>query len=244
MEIQELRNKTSKLKIEKQSFLNDTFFWVKLAREAVEQLPDTKFEFEVPKGGKVGKTGKMRTVARNDGKKIKKRIVSKDIYNSAFVSAVAAVEDYLSKIMTWILLYDNKRIKCTIAGVNFSKEVTVVDLIDKDRDILIKNIIDQRVERLFYTSPQKQMEYFDKALGIKVDDDIWGKWIEIKARRDLWIHNAGVVNQIYIDKVREYKLCDFGAEAIIDEQYFGDCVATLKTMIGRIDRDIRNIYKV
>ena len=71
MEIQELRNKTSKLKREKQSFLNDTFFWVKLAREAVEQLPDTKFEFEVPKGGKVGKTGKMRTVARNDGKKLK-----------------------------------------------------------------------------------------------------------------------------------------------------------------------------
>ena len=88
------------------------------------------------------------------------------------------------------------------------------------------------------------MEYFDKALGIKVDNDIWGKWIEIKARRDLWIHNAGVVNQIYIDKVREYKLCDFGAEAIIDEQYFGDCVATLKTMIGRIDGNIRKIYKV
>lgn len=241
MEIQELRDKASALKKEKQSFLNDTFFWVKLAREAVEQLPDTKFEFEVPKAGKMGK---MRTVTRIDGQKIKNRIVSRDIYNSAFVSAVAAVEDYLSKIMIWILLCDNKRIKCTISGVNFSKEVTIVDLIDKDKDTLIRNIIDQRVEGLFYASPQKQMEYFDKALGIKVDDDIWGKWIEIKARRDLWIHNAGIVNQVYIDKVREYKLCGFGDEAIIDEKYFGDCVATLKAMIGRIDRDIRNIYKV
>lgn len=241
MEIQELRDKASALKVEKQSFLNDTFFWVQLAREAVEQLPDTKFEFEVPKAGK---TGKMRTVARNNGQKIKSRIVSKDIYNSAFVSVVAAVEDYLSKIMTWLLLCDNKRIKCTVAGVNFSKEVTVVDLIDKDRDTLIRNIINQRVEGLFYASPQKQLEYFDKALGIKVDDDVWGKWIEIKARRDLWIHNAGIVNQIYIDKTREYKLCDFGDEAIIDEQYFSDCVAILKTMIGRINRDIRNTYKV
>ncbi len=240
MEVQELRDKTSALKIEKQSFLNDTFFWVKLAREAVEQLPDTKFEFEVPKAGKAGK---MRTVARNNGQKIKNRIVSKDIYNSAFVSAVAAVEDYLSKVMIWILLYDNKRIKCTVAGVNFSKEVTVVDLIDKDRDTLIRNIIDQRVEGLFYASPQKQMEYFDKALGIKIDDEIWGKWIEIKARRDLWIHNAGMVNQIYIDKTKEYKLFNLGDEAIIDEQYFSDCLVALKTMLGRIDRDIRNIYK-
>ncbi len=241
MEIQELRDKSSKLKREKQSFLNDTFFWVKLARESVEQLPDTKFEFEVPKAGK---TGEMRTVARNDGQRIKNRIVNRDIYNSAFVSAVAAVEDYLSKIMIWILLYDHKRIKCTIAGVNFSKEVTIVELIDKDKDTLIRNIIDQRVEGLFYASPQKQREYFDKALGINIEDNIWGKWIEIKARRDLWVHNAGIVNQVYIDKVKEYKLCDFGDEAIIDEQYFSDCVAILKTMIGRIDREIRNIYKV
>lgn len=68
MEIQELIDKASALKREKQSFLNDTFFWVKLAKEAVEQLPDTKFEFEVPKAGK---TGKMRTVARNNGKELK-----------------------------------------------------------------------------------------------------------------------------------------------------------------------------
>lgn len=203
MEIQELRDKASELKVKKQSFLNDTFFWVQLAREAVEQLPDTKFEFEVPKAGKAGE---MRTVARNNGQEIKRRIVSKDIYNSAFVSVVAAVEDYLSKIMTWILLCDNKRIKCTVAGVNFSKEVTVVDLIDKDRDTLIRNIINQRVEGLFYASPQKQWEYFDKT--------------------------------------REYKLCDLEEEAIIDERYFSDCVAILKTMIGRVDRDIRNTYKV
>lgn len=241
MEVQEFRDMTSSLKREKQSFLNDTFFWVQLAREAVEQLPDTKFEFEVPKAGK---PGKMRTVARNNGEKIKKRIVNKDIYNSAFVSLVAALEDYLSKIMKWILLFDNNRIKCTISGVNFSKEVTVVDLIDKDKDTLISGIINQRIEGLFYASPQKQLEYFDRALGIKVDEDIWGKWIEIKARRDLWIHNAGIVNQIYIAKAGEYKLCDLGSEAIIDEQYFSDCVAILKTMIGRIDRDIRSAYKM
>lgn len=77
MEIQELRDKASALKSEKQSLINDTFFWVKLAREAVEALPDARFEFEVPKAGTAGK---MRTVERNDGRKIKNRIVSRDIY--------------------------------------------------------------------------------------------------------------------------------------------------------------------
>lgn len=239
MRVEEFRDKTSALKIEKQSFINDTYFWVQLARDSVLQLPDTRFEFEVPK---TGKKGRMRKVARNDGGKIKQRIIDKDIYNSAFVSMVAAVEDYLSKVMTWILLCDNKRIKCTISGVNFVKDVSVIDLIDKDRDEVINGIIQQRVEGLFYASPQKQQEYFDKALGIQVEEDIWGRWFEIKARRDLWIHNGGIVNQIYLDKSKEYVLCDLGKEAIISDDYFKECVVLLKTMVGRIDREIRNTF--
>ena len=117
-------------------------------------------------------------------------------------------------------------------------------MIDNDKESIIKKLIAQRVEGLFYANPQKQLEYFDKALGLKVDDDIWGKWIEIKARRDLWIHNAGIVNQIYIKKTGNYGLCALDSEAIITEGYFGDCIAILKTMIGRIDHDIKKAYKV
>ena len=110
----------------------------------------------------------------------------------------------------------------------------------------IKNEIScnqERVNALFYASPQKQLEYFDKALGIKVEDDIWGKWIEIKARRDLWVHNAGIANKIYLDKAKDYSLVLLGKEALIDQKYFSDSVATMKSLVGRIDRDIRNAYK-
>lgn len=239
MEVQELRDKASKLKMEKQAILNDTFFWVQLAREAVEQLPDTRFEFEVPN---TRKSGSLRTVARNNGKSNKERILTKDIVNSAFVSMVAIIEDYLSKIMTWILLCDNQRIKCTVSGVNFSKDISIIELIDNKREDIIINIINQRVEGLFYANPSKQLEYFDKALDLKVDDDEWGKWIEIKARRDLWIHNAGVVNQIYLNKAGKYKLCELGSEAIISEEYFHNCVSMLKSMMGHIDHKLRKTY--
>ena len=240
MEKQEFLDQTSLLKKEKQSLLNDTFLWVSLARESVQNLPDTKFAFEVPKAGKPNQT---RTVQRNHAQTVKNRMLSKDIFNSAFIAMVAAIEDYLSKIMVSILLYDNRRIMCTVAGVNFNKEISVVDLITKDRSDLISQIIQERVNTLFYASPQKQLEYFDKALGIKVEDDIWGKWIEIKARRDLWVHNAGIANQIYLDKVKDYSLVLLGKEALIDQKYFSDSVATMKTLVGRIDRDIRNAYK-
>ena len=240
MEKQAFLDRASALKTEKQALLNDTFLWVKLAKEAVEQLPDTKFDFEVPKARKPEQT---RRVQRNNAQVVKKRMLTKDIINSAFISAVAAVEDYLSKIIVDILHFDNNRIMCTISGVKFSKDVSVVDVITKDREQLIDQIVNERVHSLFYASPQKQLEYFEEALEIVVDQDIWEMWIEIKARRDLWVHNAGVVNQIYLEKVTGTKLFELGEEAIIDEEYFSGCIGTLKTMIGRINRDIRNAYR-
>ena len=240
MEKQDFLDQASLLKKEKQSLLNDTFLWVKLARESVQNLPDTKFVFEVPKAGKANQT---RTVQRNHAQVVKKRMLAKDIFNSAFIAMVATIEDYLSKIMVLILLYDNRRIMCTVGGVSFNKDVSVIDLITKDRSDLINQIIQERVNTLFYASPQKQLEYFDKALGIKVEDEIWGKWVEIKARRDLWVHNAGIANQIYLDKTKDYNLVPIGSEALIDQKYFSDSVATMKTLVGRIDRDIRKAYK-
>ena len=82
-----------------------------------------------------------------------------------------------------------------------------------------------------------------KTHGIKVEDEIWEKWVEIKARRDLWVHNAGIANQIYLDKTKDYNLVPIGSEALIDQKYFSDSVATMKTLVGRIDRDIRKAYK-
>lgn len=240
MDKQELLEKASHLRIEKQSFINDTFLWAQLARDAVDKLPDSSFRIQVPS---TKTRGEVKTLTRNNAAASKERIIKKDIYNSAFVYLVAAVEDYLSKIMTLVLLYDSKRIKCTIPGVSFTQQVSVVDLVDMDKDEILIDIINQRVQSLFYASPAKQLEYFDKALNLQLNDEIWGKWVEIKARRDLWIHNAGVVNQTYITKAGDYKLCELGEEAIIGNDYFCCSISYLKSMIGYIDVGIRNQYK-
>ena len=240
MDITELRDKTSALKIQKQSFINDTFLWVEISRKAVDELPNTKFEFSTPKAHN---PQQLRTVARNHPEKIKSRIINKDIFNSAFVMIVACVEDYLSKIIEYILQTDSERIKCTVPGVNMVNSISVIDLIDNSKEDLIDNIIRRRIENLFYASPQKQLEYLDKALGLSVDSEIWGTWLEIKARRDIIVHNNSIVNQIYLDKASDHAKFSLGEEAVIDDNYFNDTIAFLKRMIGCIDREIRKVYK-
>ena len=240
MDKQELLEKSSHLKSEKQKFINDTFLWARLARDAVDKLPDSDFFFLVPS---TKTRGELKTLTRTNIKASKDRILRKDIYNSAFIYMVASVEDYLSKIMTWILRCDSQRIKCTIPGVSFTQQVPVTDLVDMNKDDILRDIINQRVQGLFYASPAKQLEYFDKALDLRIDDEIWGKWIEIKARRDLWIHNAGIVNKTYINKTGDHKLCELEEEAIIEDDYFRKSISYLKSMIGQIDTGIRAQYK-
>lgn len=229
----------SALKTEKQAFINDTYLWVELARNAIDELPDTKFTFQTPKAHK---PQQFRTVSRNHPENVKNRIINKDIFNSAFVSIVASVEDYLSKIMTLVLKAEPKRLKCTIKDVKMVDTVSIIDLVDKDRDAIIDQVINQRLASLFYASPQKQLEYLDKAIGVEVEESIWKRWIEIKARRDLWIHNAGIVNQIYLDKVRDSEQYPIGKEAVITLQYFQETVALTKRMIGCIDHEIRTKF--
>ena len=111
----------------------------------------------------------------------------------------------------------------------------------KSKEELIHGVIEERLASVFYASPQKQLEYLDKAIGIKVPVDEWENWIEIKARRDLWVHNGGVINQIYLDKAKTKATGVVGTEATITQIYFRDSIAKMKRFVGCIDTEIRKM---
>ena len=46
-----------------------------------------------------------------------------------------------------------------------------------------------------------------------------------------------------LEKAKEHSLVPLGQEALINQKYFSDSVAIMKTLVGRIDRDIRKTYK-
>ena len=241
MNIIELKEQLSSLRIEKQSFLNDTHLWVNVARNAIRDLPGEKLVFQVPKAGKPLKN---TMISRKNREIVVDRIVKKDIFNSAFVTIITSIEDYLNKIMKLILQFDSRRLKFTIPEVKMITNISVIEFIDNSRDDMIDKIIKQRLESLFYASPQKQLEYLDKSLGIKLEEELWGKWIESKARRDLVVHNGGVVNDIYLKKAGKFALLNLGNQAIIDEDYFRNTIADLKRMVGTIDRLVKEEYNI
>ena len=201
MNILELRTKLSNYKMEKQAFLNDTYLWVNMAIKAIDDLPGDELVFEVPSAKN---SERQRSIRRIDREKLVNRIVNKDIYNSAYVMMISSLEDYFNKIMKVLLIYDNNRIKYHMNGINMQSEINIIDFLNNSKEEMIEKIIDQKVDNLFYASPKKQLEYLDGALGITICEDSWYKWIEYKARRDVIIHNNGIINDVYLSKVNGY----------------------------------------
>ena len=183
MQKQELKKSLSDLRKEKHQYLNDTVFWTKKALDAIKKMEGRDFTYEAPASGK---PDRIRTISRRSNGDAIERIITRDIYYSAFVSCISSVEDFLAKVVGFLLSYDNELLKGTIPGVSFSNSSST------------ENMIEERTDRLFHAPPKKQREYFEEVLKIYLDPDIWLKWFELKARRDVIVHNSGILDEKYV----------------------------------------------
>ena len=51
-----------------------------------------------------------------------------------------------------------------------------------------------------FAKPKDYIDAFRKILSINLNDDLVSDYIEIKASRDIIVHNLGEINKLYIDK--------------------------------------------
>ena len=92
----------------------------------------------------------------------------------------------------------------------------------------------------------KPADYIDKTakvLSIEIDEDTIIDFIEIKASRDIIIHNKGVINRLYVEKAGGRRRGEAGDELVIDETYFRHVVVTLKKLSGAIQSNTEAAYK-
>jgi hypothetical protein len=92
-------------------------------------------------------------------------------------------------------------------------------------------LIEQKVRQLG-DHPQQLVESFKDYSGINWEastislNDV----IEIRARRDIWVHNKGVINQQYLNMVGKDASLELGQVAEIDTQYLAQSLRKLTTL--------------
>lgn len=174
------------------------------------------------------------------------RIRSKE-YVQSLVFAVALVESYLARSLETIIRAYPKKLLVSPKGNEVKDEVPlavdvreVVSAVSLDE--LIADKANQRVRDASYATPEAYFKYAAKIFGFEFAEPLRLEFSEIKATRDIHIHNDGIANQIYVRKAGALARVQDGDALPVDSDYLRTAIACLKLILSANYRGLKATY--
>lgn len=218
-----------------QSDLNDIYIWSRLAVLSLREIERNRNNLEEISSFPIPSNSPFKVVKRSTESIIETLAKARttEFYKAMVVYVVSIVEPVLLEIVKLTLLYDKRRVKTKPRGSESKLEYdTIVDC--ENYNDVMNVIIAKHIDALSYSKPNDQLEYIEKLFAIKIDDDLWMKWVEIKASRDLIVHNKSIINKVYLDKSGTLARGKEGKEIVVVEDYYKELMILSKSLIGQI----------
>lgn len=176
-------------------------------------------------------------------KSIYSRFLDRELYENFIVSAISQLESFMFETLRLILVAYPHKLKINVKGLEIERTVPLDALLGKQHlnDILAE-IVENRIISISYANPKTYLQFIGKLAKIDVEDKAFEDYLEIKATRDLLIHNSGVSNSIYRAKSGAKARVEVGQVIPIDRAYFDHCVATIKRISGIVSRDVAKAF--
>lgn len=138
------------------------------------------------------------------------------LFEMAFIYLLAAFDAYVADVFGAAMRSRPETLKSS------QKQLTYQIIVEQhERGALLDYMVQRELHELSYKSIGDQAEYFKKKFKIDLQDS--GVSVEtlteLRACRNALVHNAGVVNYLYLDAVRasEYRL---GERVKVSEHYW------------------------
>ena len=145
---------------------------------------------------------------------------------NTLVALITRFEEAISEYLYALYMLFPDRIK--------DKQITFSEISNKTTDGIKEYIIRREVERIMW---QSQSEWFKICNEYKINLEHCKKQIdcltEIYARRNVWVHNSGCVNEIYLQTIKKCKEKQ-GAILSVDQQYINDAFVCIKIILFTI----------
>lgn len=176
-------------------------------------------------------------------KEIYERFTSHALYETFLVSIVSKFEAFLADVIKEILTDYPQKLGVSTPGIKASKDAPM-DVLWKAATLeeAIEDVIDRHVSRLLFAQPKAQFEYLAAIAGIDTKDEAFPKYYELKATRDLLVHNTGIANETYLAKSGQHARAALGQRLIVNRSYFDNSLALVKRISGIIKRDVAAHY--
>ncbi len=151
------------------------------------------------------------------------------LHGLGFVQLTTVFEAFVFDFLRLLLTNDTRHL-----AQRKQIEVGVV-LAASDKEAIVWHIVNRELNELKYDRPKAWFDYLNKVvkLGCPTEDQI-EQVAEMKAARDLLIHNSGVVNAIYLDKAGLKARYALDEKVVIDRAYFDDCWVLAKRLVDDI----------
>lgn len=177
-------------------------------------------------------------------KSISNEIANKEfsdyIIKGLFTLVMSHFETMLSDFSKKILQFYPQKLSL------FKKENITLSVSNLNNGRLIEQIIENEINRIFYSNLNEQIKILQKICGIQIDSNILDidSLIEIKETRNLLLHNNLIVNDQYLDKTKSVKRAHKKGEVIdIDKEYLEKSILHILRVLENIIDQVREKYK-
>lgn len=232
--------------------LNNDFFITQIARQGLQEIreeckkKDASVKYSIPVPSTTGITIKQEH-RKSHIVEILKHSIKKDLFAASVGNCVSITEQYLCDIIQIILKKYPHKITEDIVSNNAQKtdkKIEIKKIISATSlDEIINNLIKQKISTLFYASPEEYFTYLKEVIGINFDELTIKNYIEIKATRDLLVHNKGKVNDIYINKCKDAaRVTDTKQNIPITEQYYIQSISVIKKIVRGIHEQVSKTH--
>lgn len=225
-------------------YLNDAWIFTELLRPILDarakllrnSKSKAKKAYPVPKG-----TSSVMSMRRDeDIGLIFMAQNERGIFETQIVSMVSRTEAFLQDAISIVAIqYPQK-----LAILGDKSGIPLELFLESDaREDVIRRFVALKCEGLMFGKPAEYLDKAAKVLSIELDQNLVKDFIEIKASRDIIIHNSGLINKLYVEKTADRKRGGVGDELVIDRAYFRHVIVTLKRLSGSIQSKTETVYK-
>jgi len=212
--------------------LNNIYVINTLARNALasakEQLAQDRgrLDFEVP-----SVRGERVVTARHRGiiLGLLAQAIDRDLRAQALVACAALTENYLADMLRLLFRGYPKKLASEEKAVDLALVLAADNL-----DDVVSAVIERQIHSLFYERPENYFKFIEHVLSVSIPKEIKGTYSELKATRDILVHNDGVANAIYVRKAGTHARVQDGQPIQVHEAYFDASITSMKKLIQSV----------
>lgn len=149
------------------------------------------------------------------------------MFRMSFVYLVALFDAFLADIFSAVVKTRPKMLKSSKKQISYERLFEF-----ESYEALVEFLAGRELNELSYKSMKDQAEYYRDRFGVALDESGIAvvELVELRAARNLLVHNNGLVNEIYLEQVPEttYK---YGDDIQVDEDYFQQAAEKLDTVV-------------